>query len=129
VISPSSQAPAPVSQTPSSAARETPVKNPNPVSSKTQAAVAAPRTPAAAAREPLAGTLSVDSRPTGASVFVDDHLVGTTPMLLSQITPGTHSIRLQLDLHHDWKSTVQILGDVKNRVTAALEENESTSGR
>ena len=75
--------------------------------------------------EPLAGTLSIDSRPIGASVFIDEQLVGTTPMLLPQISPGAHSLRLHLDAHRDWKSTVQIDPDARNRVTAGLEEDEN----
>jgi hypothetical protein len=70
----------------------------------------------------LAGTLSIDSRPVGASVFIDGQLVGTTPLLLPHISPGTHVVRLQLAAHQDWRSTVQVVSDGMNRVTAALEE-------
>jgi hypothetical protein len=115
---PSAQAPvpaSPVSQPASPGLRAAPVKS---------AASSKPRVPAATVRE-LAGTLTIDSRPVGASVFIDDRLVGTTPMLLSEISPGTHVIRLQLGGHRDWKSTVQIVGDLPNRVTAGLEEDEN----
>lgn len=74
----------------------------------------------------LAGTLSIDSRPVGASVFVDGQLVGTTPLLLPYISPGTHVVRLQLAAHQDWRATVQVVPDSRNRVTAALEKDENT---
>ena len=72
----------------------------------------------------LAGTLSIDSRPVGASVFIDERLVGTTPLLL-HISSGTHAVRLQLAAHRDWRSTEQVVPDGRNRVTAALEEDEN----
>jgi hypothetical protein len=75
----------------------------------------------------LAGTLSIDSRPVGASVFIDEQLVGTTPMLLPDIAPGTHVVRLQLAAHQDWTSTVQVVADGRNRVTAALEDEDETN--
>lgn len=77
-----------------------------------------------ATKERLAGALSIDSRPVGASVFIDGQLIGTTPMLLPQISPGTHAIRLQLTAHRDWESTIDVAPDRRNRVTAALEESE-----
>ena len=73
----------------------------------------------------LAGTLSIDSRPVGASVFIDGQLIGTTPLLLPHISPGTHAVRLQLAAHQDWSSTEQVVPDRRNRVTAALEEDEN----
>jgi hypothetical protein len=76
----------------------------------------------------LAGTLSIDSRPVGASVFIDGQLVGTTPLLLPHISPGTHTVRLRLAAHQDWRSTEQIVPDGRNRVTAALEEDENAAG-
>lgn len=72
----------------------------------------------------LAGTLSIDSRPVGASVFIDGQLVGTTPLLLPHISPGTHTVRLKLAAHQDWRSTEQVVPDGRNRVTAALEQDE-----
>jgi len=73
----------------------------------------------------LAGTLSVDSHPAGASVFVDGQLSGTTPMLLEDVSPGTHVIKLRLAAHLEWESTMQVVAVKRNRVTATLEENES----
>jgi len=73
----------------------------------------------------LAGTLSIDSRPVGASVFIDGQLVGTTPLLLPDISPGTHAVLLKLAAHLEWRSTVQVVPDRRNRVTAALEQDEN----
>jgi hypothetical protein len=75
----------------------------------------------------LAGTLTIASRPAGASVFIDEQFVGTTPMLMPDISPGIHVVRLQLAAHRDWTSTVQVVEDDRNRVTAALEEDENVA--
>ena len=78
--------------------------------------------PSKAKGELLAGTLTIDSHPRGASVFLDEQLVGTTPMLLPTIAPGTHVVRLQLDGYHGWSSTTQVEANRRNRVAGSLEE-------
>ena len=50
---------------------------------------------------------------------------GTTPVLLPDILPGFHVVRVQLAAHQEWISTVQVVPDDRNRVTAALEEDEA----
>ena len=77
----------------------------------------APAEPAAG----FTGTLSVDSRPTGAKVFVDGKLVGTTPMSLPSVPAGSHAIRLEHDGYRHWSSSVRVVANEPNRVTASLE--------
>jgi len=67
------------------------------------------------------GALSVESRPAGAKVFVDGRLVGTTPMVLSEVTAGSHVIRLDHDGYRRWSSAVRVVAGERNRVTASLE--------
>ena len=67
------------------------------------------------------GGLIVDSRPTGARVFLDGKLVGTTPMTLESVGAGEHAIRLERDGYRRWSSSVRIVASEKNRVTASLE--------
>jgi eukaryotic-like serine/threonine-protein kinase len=92
----------------------------------------APRTPrsAAAASAPPAGTpatgratgvLAVDSRPTGARVFLDGKPIGTTPLMAPSVPPGEHTIRLELDGYRPWTSSVRMVAAESNRVTASLE--------
>ncbi len=96
-----------------------------------------PPTPAAAARAarvappkertrpatvlPVTGALSVESKPPGASVFVNNRLVGKTPVSLSEIAAGDHTIRLELSGYRRWSSPVRIVPKERNRVTASLE--------
>jgi protein kinase-like protein/PEGA domain-containing protein len=69
-----------------------------------------------------AGGLSVDSRPSGANVYLDGRLVGVTPLSLSSIAAGEHAVRLERDGYQRWSSSVRIVAAEQNRVTASLEK-------
>jgi hypothetical protein len=69
----------------------------------------------------LTGALAVDSRPAGARVFVDDKVVGTTPMALPAVSAGSHVIRLEHEGYRRWSSSVRVIASEQNRVTASLE--------
>jgi hypothetical protein len=67
------------------------------------------------------GTLFVDSRPSGAKVFVDGKLTGTTPLSLASVAAGEHAVRLEYDGYRRWTSSVRVVASEQNRVTASLE--------
>ena len=67
------------------------------------------------------GALAVDSRPAGARVFVDNKVVGTTPMALPAVSAGSHVIRLEHEGYRRWSSSVRVIASEQNRVTASLE--------
>jgi serine/threonine protein kinase len=69
----------------------------------------------------FAGALAVDSRPTGAKVFMDGTLVGTTPIALPSVPAGSHAIRLEYEGYRRWSSSVRVVASEQNRVTASLE--------
>jgi len=77
--------------------------------------------PRATAAATYTGALSVDSRPSGAKVFIDGRLAGTTPLQSRSITAGEHAIRLEHDGYRQWTSAVRIISNEQNRVTASLE--------
>jgi serine/threonine-protein kinase len=81
-------------------------------------------TPSAAPPRPAAttGGLYLESRPRGARVFVDDQLVGTTPLLISELAPGRHRVRIEHDGYRAWFTTVTIAAGERTRVAASLEE-------
>ncbi len=85
----------------------------------TQAVAPAPATPGTVG--PLAGVLRVESRPPGASVYLDGKLVGTTPVSLPVVPAGEHAIRLERDGYRRWSSSVRIVASEQNKVTASLE--------
>jgi serine/threonine protein kinase len=68
------------------------------------------------------GSLSVESRPAGAKVFIDGKLSGATPLTLPKIGAGEHAIRIEHDGYQRWSSSVRIVAGERNRVTASLEK-------
>ena len=52
---------------------------------------------------------SITSNPVGAKVFVDgNELPQRTPITVSDLTPGAHTIRLEMDGRAGWESTVNV---------------------
>jgi len=85
---------------------------------------AAPTPNRPAARAP--GSLGVDSRPSGAKVFVDGKLAGTTPLSLTTLAPGEYAVRLERDGYRSWASTVHVAAGESQRVAASLEGDAQT---
>ena len=67
------------------------------------------------------GSLQVASRPSGAQVFVDDNLIGTTPFVLSNVAAGSKRLRIELSGYKVWTTSVQIEPSARARVSASLE--------
>ena len=67
------------------------------------------------------GSLQVASRPSGAQVFVDDNLIGTTPLLMSDVAAGPKSLRLELSGYKTWLRSILIEPSARSRVSASLE--------
>ena len=44
---------------------------------------------------PEAGTLIISSKPTGATVYLDSAMVGTTPLTLTSVSPGAHTVEIK----------------------------------
>jgi hypothetical protein len=89
------------------------------------AEVSRPRVPRAAMTRPIfssgTGALFVLSRPSGAQVFLDERLVGTTPLSLSDVAAGTHAVQITLPGHQRWTTAVSVRGGESARVAASLE--------
>jgi len=69
-----------------------------------------------------AAPLMVESRPSGADVFIDGKLVGQTPLMLPEIGAGAHAVRLELDGYNRWTASVRVVAGESNRVAASLEQ-------
>ena len=67
------------------------------------------------------GSLVVTSRPSGAQVFVDDNVIGTTPLLLSDVAVGPRRLRLELPGYKTFTISVEIKPGARSRVAASLE--------
>ena len=68
-----------------------------------------------------AGSLQVASHPAGAQVFVDDNLIGTTPLLIPNVAAGSRRLRIDLSGYKAWTKSVQIEPSERSRVSVSLE--------
>jgi eukaryotic-like serine/threonine-protein kinase len=84
---------------------------------------ATPPAKAAAQTAPNAGSgsLVVESRPSGASVYVDGRRVGTTPLVLDTVKAGQYTIGLDIDGYKRWATSVRVTSGERSRVAASLE--------
>ncbi|MDI6791462.1 MAG: PEGA domain-containing protein [bacterium] len=67
----------------------------------------------------LRATIVVDSEPTGASIYLDNELIGTTPFSKS-ITAGKHTIILKKAGYKDWPYQVTLSPEEKKSIKATL---------
>lgn len=70
---------------------------------------------------PSVAPLTVESRPAGATVFLDGRLVGTTPLVVPDVAAGEHALHLDRDGYQRWSSAIRIVATERNRVTASLD--------
>ena len=70
----------------------------------------------------LEGALDVESRPTGAEVYLDGARLGTTPFVLTNVGAGVHALSLERSGYRGWRSSVLIIRGERSRITASLEE-------
>ncbi len=66
------------------------------------------------------GSLSVESYPRGAKVYLDNNYKGTTPLNLKNIAIGQYTLKLVLEGYQDWTSTVVILPILTVTISADL---------
>ena len=69
-----------------------------------------------------AGGLFAITRPLGAQVFVDHKLIGTTPLFMSQLSSGSHEVRLELPGFRTYSSSIQVEPSRRFRLAVQLEE-------
>jgi hypothetical protein len=85
------------------------------------------QTPASAPRSMAGGAaggpggVTVQSRPAGARVFVNDRLVGSTPLAFPGLPAGPATVRLELDGYRPWTTIVHVSAGEHSRVAASLE--------
>ncbi|MEP7117348.1 MAG: PEGA domain-containing protein [Acidobacteriota bacterium] len=106
-------------------AEPTPEKAPEPAATARREAAPKPAAPAAAAKAESASadsaTLTVESDVPGASVFVDREFVGTAPVTLKSVAPGTKRINLSAEGYEGVQRAVEVAaGD--NTVTMRFKE-------
>jgi serine/threonine protein kinase len=67
------------------------------------------------------GTILVQSRPAGAQVFVNDRLIGSTPLAIPELPAGPTAVRIEMDGYQPWVTTVGVKAGERVVVTASLD--------
>jgi len=91
---------------------EAPAPKPSVVRRPPAPAPAAAPSPASTAPTPAAapevGTLRIDSDVPGARVFIDQEYIGTTPVTVPNIKPGTHTLNLSAQGYDGFAETIDV---------------------
>ncbi len=81
-------------------------------------------TPVSAAMTPLppgpTGSISVSSSPAGADIYLDNAYKGITPLTLTDVSPGSHTVKVQVSGYQDWSDSVQVNAGSTSYVSASL---------
>ena len=67
------------------------------------------------------GTLSVETRPPGATVFVDGRAVGATPTRVSALAAGQHAVRIELTGYRTVATSVDVKAGADTPLRLTLE--------
>jgi hypothetical protein len=73
-----------------------------------------------AKKESFVGSLRIDSTPPGARVFIDRQEAGATPLVVSDLSAGSHAVRVEADDHLPWSSAIRVIADQRTRVHTTL---------
>ncbi len=66
-------------------------------------------------------TVRFESRPPGATIYLDDVRLGVTPLAITTVTPGTHQVRMEMLGHDTWRSSVTLKEGEQIFVRGSLE--------
>jgi hypothetical protein len=69
---------------------------------------------------PALGSISVSSSVEGASVYLDDELVGESPLTREDVPAGRHRIRVESEGHEPFATEVRVRAGERARVAASL---------
>jgi hypothetical protein len=68
------------------------------------------------------GSVTVNSAPDGADVYVDDNFVGNAPAVL-KLSPGKHTVKVSQDGYKAWSKDISVFADSEVNLKAALSKN------
>ena len=80
-----------------------------------------PSTPATLGKPAAStGSLSVDSRPSGATVTINGTARGTTPLSIDDLAPGEYRIVMAMPGYRNFTTTVRVVAGERVRAAASL---------
>jgi PEGA domain/DnaJ domain len=124
------QQPSPADEALQASPSESPTRAPAAPPELRRGAAESPASGADAAPEstavPTTGSLRLASRPMGARVSFDGQVVGETPMVVTNVTPGEHQIELDLDAKgfQPWSSAVVVTAGHEETLLAVMTPEE-----
>ena len=68
-----------------------------------------------------AGSLSIKSKPSIAVVLIDGKEAGTTPLIITEPSPGTHNVEVKMSGFEIWSKSVKIETGKESTLTAVLQ--------
>ncbi|PWR75680.1 PKD domain-containing protein [Methanospirillum stamsii] len=77
---------------------------------------------------PIYGYVMISSLPGNGVAFLDGVAQGQTPVTLSQVTPGQHTIRIEVPGYQPWEQVVNVLEGRTSYVLAQMTAGSSGSG-
>jgi hypothetical protein len=86
--------------------------------------IRASKRPAPQPREVIYGLVSFESDPEGAEVYINNSLVGNTPIKELKLASREISIELKLPGYKEWKRKIKVIGECGITVKAVLEKKE-----
>jgi tRNA A-37 threonylcarbamoyl transferase component Bud32 len=86
------------------------------------AAIAVATRPSGTATAQGGGRLKVETTPSGVKVYVDDELVGTTPIELTNVAVGRHRVRLERDGFVSMSTTTQVAAGENASIIVGMTE-------
>ena len=67
------------------------------------------------------GSISIESKPAQAMIFLDNEEAGIAPVILKSVIPGVHEIKIRMDGYESWSENVDIETDKETAITAVLQ--------
>jgi len=78
-------------------------------------------------KEPDVGSIQINSTPDGATIYLDNQNTGqTTPATLTNVSVGSHTVKLVKERYQDWETTVNVVKNQTATVNATLKPGSFT---
>ena len=77
-----------------------------------------------AALQIKSGSISINSKPSNARIYIDGNDVGITPGIIKSIDSGTHEIEIKMDDYEIWRESVDVEAD-KEKVSDCSASNQN----
>ena len=75
---------------------------------------------------PTTGSIQVSSTPSGAKAYLDGAEKGTTPLTISNVAVGSHTVKLTMEGYKDYQVSVSVTGGQTATVSATLSKHKIT---